>query len=119
MDDVLQLSVTVTPYTAAAVSALRGARAMVPCPGSVCAALDAADPDGELEPEAYAEAVQALDVGARVFGHSHAIDIGAHHDDAALVFDIAVYHLTGSPSDVPAALTAFQRAAGPLLPAVR
>ena len=119
MDDVLQLSVTVTPYTASAVTALRAASAMVPCPGSLCAALDAADPDGELEPEAYAEAVEALDVGARVFGHSCAAEIGAHHDDAALVVDIAVYHLTGSPSDVPAALTAFRRAAGPLLPTVR
>jgi hypothetical protein len=118
MDDVLQLSVTVTPFTAAAVTALRGARAAVPCAGSVCAALDAADPDGDLDPAAYCEAVEALDVGARVFGHSCATAVGAHHDDAALVFDIAVYHLTGSPSDVPSALTAFRRAAGPLLPGV-
>jgi hypothetical protein len=45
--------------------------------------------------------------------------VGAHDEDAALVFDIAVYHLTDSPADVPAALVAFRRAAGPLLPRVR
>jgi hypothetical protein len=30
-----------------------------------------------------------------------------------------VYHLTGAPADVPAALAAFRRAAGPLLPGLR
>ena len=46
-------------------------------------------------------------------------DVGAHCDDAALVFDIAVYHLTGSAGDIPAALGAFRRAAGPLLERTR
>ena len=72
-----------------------------------------------LDPDAYREAVEALDVGARVFGHAAATDVGAHCDDAALVFDIAVYHLTGSAGDIPAALSAFRRAAGPLLERTR
>ena len=111
----LQLAVTVTPHTAAAVRLLRDARAQVPCHGSVCAALDLADPDGIRDPEVYREAVSALDVGARVFGHPAATSIGAHCEDAAFVFDVAVYHLTGAPADTPAALAAFSRAAGPLL----
>ena len=119
MDEALQLSVTVTPHTAAAVCALRDARGMIPCDGSLAAALDKADPAGLLHPNAFAEALEALDVAARVFGHRSAIVVGAHDPDAALVFDVAVYHLTGSPADVPAALAAFRRAAGPLLPGLR
>ena len=61
----------------------------------------------------------ALDVGARVFGHVTATEVGAHCDDAALVLDVAVYHLTGSAADIPAALEAFRRAAGPLLERTR
>jgi hypothetical protein len=64
-------------------------------------------------------AFAALDVGARVFGHDAATEIGAHCDDAALVFDIAVYHLTDAGADIPAALRAFRRAAGPLLERTR
>jgi hypothetical protein len=119
MDEALQLPVMVTPHTATAVTALRQGRELVPCAGSVCRALDTADPNGDLEADAYAEAVEALDVAARVFGHGCAADVGAHDADTALLFDIAVYHLTGSPADVPAALAAFRRAAGPLLPRVR
>jgi hypothetical protein len=118
MDEALQLTVTATPHTAVAVTALRQGRALLPCGGSVCRALDATDPAGELETDAYGEAVDALDVAARVFGHDSAADVGAHDADAALLFDIAVYHLTGSPADVPAALAAFRRAAGPPLPGV-
>jgi hypothetical protein len=36
MDEALQLPVAVTPHTAVAVTALRRARASVPCSGSVC-----------------------------------------------------------------------------------
>lgn len=54
-----------------------------------------------------------------MFGHAAATDIGAYSDDAALVFDIAAYHLTGSEGDIPAALSAFRRAAGPLLERTR
>ena len=115
----LELSVTPTPHTASAVRAIREARAQVPCRGSLCAALDLSDPDGALDPDVYAEAVFALDVGARVFGHDAATEVGAHCEDAALVFDVAVYHLTGSPADIPAALNAFRRAAGPLLEQTR
>ena len=115
----LELSVTPTPHTAAAVRAVREARAQVPCHGSLCAALDLADPDGALEPAVYSEAVRALDIGARVFGHDAATEVGAHCEDAALVFDVAVYHLTGSQADIPAALHAFRRAAGPLLEQTR
>jgi hypothetical protein len=119
MDEALQLPVSVTPHTASAVTALRRARTLVPCSGSLCRALDATDPAGDLDTDAFGEAVDALDVAARVFGYDSAAQVGAHDQDAALVFDIAVYHLTGSPADVPAALKAFQRAAGPLLPRVR
>ena len=115
----LELSVTPTLHTAAAVRAVRDARVQVPCHGSLCAALDLADPAGMLEPDAYGEAVGALDVAARVFGHDAATEIGAHCEDAALVFDIAVYHLTGAAADIPAALAAFRRAAGPLLERTR
>jgi hypothetical protein len=115
----LELPVAPTQHTAAAVRAIRDARVQVPCRGSLCAALDLADPSGMLEPGAYHEAVGALDVAARVFGHDMATEIGAHCEDAALVFDIAVYHLTGAPADVPAALRAFRRAAGPLLERTR
>lgn len=115
----LQLSVAPTPHTAAAVRLLREVRRQVPCAGSVCAALDLADPAGGVAPDAYAEAVAALDVGARVFGYDAATEIGAHSDDAALVADVAVYNLTGSAVDVPAALSAFRRAAGPLLEPTR
>jgi hypothetical protein len=114
-----ELSVAPTPHTAAAVRAIRDARAQVPCRGSLCAALDLADPDGALDPDAYREAVFALDVGARVFGHDAATEVGAHCEDAALAFDIAVYHLTGAGGDIPAALSAFRRAAGPLLERTR
>ncbi len=114
-----ELSVSPTPHTAAAVRTIREARAQIPCHGSLCAALDLADPRGALDADAYREAVAALDVGARVFGHDNAIDVGAHCDDAALVLDIAVYHLTGSAADIPAALEAFRRAAGPLLERTR
>ena len=100
----MELGVSPTPHTATAVRAIRDARAQIPCHGSLCAALDLADPDGALDPDAYREAVEALDVGARVFGHEAATDVGAHCDDAALVLDIAVYHLTGSGADIPAAL---------------
>ena len=115
----MELSVSPTPHTAAVVRAIRDARLQIPCRGSLCAALDLADPDGTLDPDAYAEAVLALDVGARVFGHDTATEVGAHCDDAALVLDIAVYHLTGSAADIPAALEAFRRAAGPLLERTR
>lgn len=115
----VQLRVSPTPHTADAVTALRAARETIPLPGSICAALDAGDPDGLLDQSAYAEALFALDVAARVFGRTSAIDIGAHQSDAALVLDIAVYHLTGAPSDLDAALTAFRRAAGPLLEPTR
>jgi hypothetical protein len=119
MSTPLELPVTVTPHTAGAVRALRSARALVPCPGSLCAALDLADPSGSLVADAYDECVAALDVGARVFGYDTAAAIGAHCDDAALVIDVAVYHLTGAASDIPAALRAFRRAAGPLLEPTR
>ena len=115
----IQLSVALTPHTAAAVRLLRRARRQVPCAGSLCAALDLADPAGDVAPEAYAEAVSALDVGARVFGYDAAIEIGAHSRPAALVIDVAVYSLTGAVTDVPAALNAFRRAAGPLLESTR
>jgi hypothetical protein len=68
MDEALQLPVAVTPHTAVAVTALRRARASVPCSGSVCRALDVTDPAGDLETDAYGEAVEALDVAARVSG---------------------------------------------------
>ncbi|HXD70222.1 MAG TPA: hypothetical protein VN615_10200 [Gaiellales bacterium] len=115
----LQLSVAPTPHTAAAVRLLRTARRRVPCVGSLCAALDLADPTGEVAPEAYAEAVAALDVGARVFGYDAATEIGAHSGSAALVVDVAVYNLTGAVTDIPAALNGFRRAAGPLLEPTR
>jgi hypothetical protein len=115
----LELPVAPTPHTAAAVRAIRDARAQVPCHGSLCAALDLADPAGTLDADAYREAVTALDVAARVFGRDFATEIGAHCEDAALVFDIAVYHLTGAAADIPAALGAFRRAAGPLLERTR
>jgi hypothetical protein len=111
----LQLPVTATPHTADAVRVLRAARRHVPCAGSLCAAVDLADPGGGLAAAVYAECIAALDVGARVFGFDAATEIGAHSDDAALVIDVAVYHLTGAASDIPAALNAFHRAAGPLL----
>ncbi len=98
---------------------LREARRRIPCEGSLCAALDLADPAGAVDSEAYAEAVAALDVGARVFGHDAATEIGAHGSAAALVVDIAVYSLTGAATDLPAALNAFRRAAGPLLEPTR
>ena len=106
----LELSVSPTAHTAAAVRAVRDARAQVPCHGSLCAALDQ---------DAYREAVEALDIAARVFGHDTATQVGAHCEDAALVFDIAVYHLTGAAADIPAAFVAFRRAAGPLLERTR
>ena len=116
----MELSVSPTPHTAAAVRAIRDARAQIPCHGSLCAALDLADPDGALDPRRLrARPSTALDVGARVFGHVTATEVGAHCDDAALVLDIAVYHLTGSAADIPAALEAFRRAAGPLLERTR
>ena len=115
MNPELQLKISPTPHTAAAVGALRAAREMFPLAGSVCAALDAADPQGVLDPGAYREAVTALDVAARVFGHEWAADVGGHQPDAALLVDIAVFHLTGAPSDQGAAIAAFRRAAGPLL----
>src|SRR5918911_1731623 len=62
-----ELSVAPTAHTAAAVRAVREARGQVPCHGSLCAALDLADPAGTLDPAAYHEAVGALDVAARVF----------------------------------------------------
>ena len=111
----LELPVAPTPHTAAAVRALRDARLQIPCHGSVCAALNLADPDGVLPSEAYAEAVEALDVAARVFGLPAATLAGAHCEDAAFLFDVAVYNLTGAGSDIPAALRAFSRAAGALL----
>ena len=115
----LELSVSPTAHTAAAVRAVRDARAQVPCHGSLCAALDVADPRGAIDQNAYREAVEALDIAARVFGHDTATQVGAHCEDAALVFDIAVYHLTGAAADIPAALVAFRRAAGPLLERTR
>ncbi len=115
----LQLSVAPTAHTADAVRLLRAARRQVPCAGSLCAAVDLADRDGALAGEVYAECIAALDVGARVFGYDHATEIGAHTDDAALVVDVAVYNLTGSAGDIPAALIAFRRAAGPLLEPTR
>jgi hypothetical protein len=114
-----QLSVAPTPHTEAAVRLLRAARRQVPCAGSLCAALDLADPAGAVNPDAYSEAVAALDVGARVFGYDAATEIGAHSAAAALVVDVAVYHLTGAAADIPAALNAFRRAAGPLLEPTR
>ena len=114
-----QLSVTPTPHTAEAVRVLRGARRQVPCAGSLCAAVDLADPAGAVTAAAYSECIAALDVGARVFGYDTATEIGAHSDDAALVIDVAVYHLTGAAGDIPAALNAFHRAAGPLLEPTR
>lgn len=119
MNSDLQLRVTPTAHTAEAVRLLRAARRQVPCAGSLCAAVDLADPDGELAADVYAECIAALDVGARVFGHSASTEIGAHCDDAALVVDVAIYNLTGAAGDVPAALTAFRRAAGPLLERTR
>jgi hypothetical protein len=115
----LQLSVAPTDHTADAVRLLRAARRQVPCAGSLCAAVDLADPRGAHIAEVYAECVAALDVGARVFGYDHATAIGAHTDDAALVIDVAVYNLTGAASDIPAALNAFRRAAGRLLAPTR
>jgi hypothetical protein len=115
----LQLPVAPTPHTAAAVRLLRQARRRVPCGGSLCAALDLADSAGAVSPDAYAEAVAALDVGARVFGYDAATEIGAHGGAAALVVDVAVYNLTGAATDIPAALNAFRRAAGPLLEPTR
>lgn len=115
----LQLPVSRTPHTAAAVRLLRDARRHVPCAGSLCAALDLADPAGAVPPDAYGEAVAALDVGARVFGYDAATEIGAHSAAAALVVDVAVYNLTGAPADIPAALNAFHRAAGLLLESTR
>jgi hypothetical protein len=115
----LQLSVAPTSHTASAVRLLRAARRQIPCVGSLCAALDLADPAGEVAPEAYAEAVSALDVGARVFGYDAATEIGAHSGSAALVVDVAVYSLTGAVTDIPAALNGFRRAAGPLLEPTR
>jgi hypothetical protein len=114
-----QLSVTPTPHTADAVRLLRYARRQVPCAGSLCAAVDLADPAGAVAPEAYSEGIAALDVGARIFGYDTATEIGAHSDDAALVVDVAIYHLTGAAGDIPAALNAFRRAAGPLLEPTR
>jgi hypothetical protein len=115
----LQLSVAPSPHTAAAVRLLRAARHRIPCAGSLCAALDLADPAGAVGPDAYAESVAALDVGARVFGYDAATEVGAHSHDAVLVADIAVYNLTGAAADIPAALNAFRRAAGPLLEPTR
>jgi hypothetical protein len=115
----LQLAVAPTAHTADAVRLLRAARRQVPCPGSLCAAVDLADPEGVLAAEVYAEGIAALDVGARVFGYDRATEIGAHTDDAALVVDVAVYNLTGAAGDVSAALRAFRRAAGPLLEPTR
>jgi hypothetical protein len=115
----LQLSVAPTPHTAASVRLLRAARRHIPCEGSLCAALDLADPAADVAPEAYAEAVTALDVGARVFGYDAATEVGAHTGPAALVIDVGVYNLTGSSVDIPAALNAFRRAAGPLLESTR
>jgi hypothetical protein len=114
----LALAVSPTPHTAQAVLLLRAGRGQVPRPGSICAALDAADPAAAAA-AAYAEALAALDVGARVFGYDEAARIGAHDTDAAGVFDVAVYNLTGAPADVPAALEAFARAAGPMLAPTR
>jgi hypothetical protein len=119
VDAPLQLSVSPTPHTAQAVGVLRAARRHVPCAGSLCAAVDLADPAGAVPPEVYAESIAALDVGARVFGFDSATEIGAHCDAAALVIDVAVYHLTGATGDIPAALNAFHRAAGPLLDGTR
>ena len=119
MNPELQLRISPTPHTAAAVGALRAAREAFPLAGSVCAALDAGDPDGLLDSGAYREALTALDVAARVFGHEWAVDVGAHQRDAALLVDIAMFHLTGAPSDQGAAITAFRRAAGPLLEPTR
>jgi len=115
----LQLAVVPTPHTTAAVRLLRAARRQIPCGGSLCAALDLADPAGEVAPEAYAEAVSALDIGARVFGFAAATEIGAHSASAALVVDVAVYSLTGAVTDIPAAQNGFRRAAGPLLEPTR
>ena len=115
----LQLPVTVTPHTADAVRLLRDARTRVPCTGSLCAALDAADPDGAAACEVYAEALFALDVAARVFGLDAATCIGAHQPEAVLVIDVGVYHLTGAPTDLRPALVAFRRAAGPPLEPVQ
>jgi hypothetical protein len=113
------LPIAPTAHTATVVATLRRARGLVPCAGSICAALDAADPDGELPADAYAEAVAALRVGALVFGIDDPAQVGGHHPDAALVFDIACYHLTGAAPDAVHALRAFARAAGPPLEPVR
>jgi hypothetical protein len=115
----LQLRIEPTLYTAQVVSLLRRAQAQLPCGGSLADALRSADPDGLQPDEALAEARDALRVGALVFGHESAAAIGAQQADAAGVFDVAVYHLTGSPADVVPALAAFRRAAGPLLAAPR
>jgi hypothetical protein len=114
-----QLEINPTDNTADVVAALRLARTLMPREGSICAALDAADPAGELSPDAYGEAVAALKVGALVFGIDDPACVGAHQPDAAYVFDIAVYNLTGAQADVPAALAAFSRAAGPELEPTR
>jgi hypothetical protein len=82
MDEIsLQLAVAATPQTAAAARMLRAARAQVPCRGSICAAIDLSDPDGVVQSDVYREAVAALDVGARVFGHPAATGIGAHCEE--------------------------------------
>ena len=114
-----QLPINPTENTHDVVSVLRRARTLVPCDGSVCAALDAADPAGELSAAAYGEAVAALKVGSLVFGIADPACVGAHQADAAYVFDIALYNLTGAHADVPAALAAFSRAAGPDLEPTR
>ena len=111
----LRLPIHPTPHTAAVVGALRRARDLIPCGGSLCAALDAADSDGELSGPAYREALAALEVGALVFGAGAPTRIGAHDPDAAGVVDVAIYHLTGAVADVGPALAAFRRAAGPPL----
>jgi hypothetical protein len=115
----MTLTARPTEHTPAAVAALRAAARMIPCPGSICAALDAADPHGRMDPGVYAEAVAALDVAARVFGHDFAYEVGAHQLEAVLLTDVAVYHLTAAQGDVPPALAAFRRAAGPLLERTR
>jgi hypothetical protein len=100
-------------------AALRRGRAAIPRAGSICAALDVADPAGQLSAAAFGEALAALKVGALVFGIEQPAAIGAQDPDAAYVFDLAIYHLTGSPADTRAALEAFRRAAGPPLPVPR
>jgi hypothetical protein len=115
----LHLAISPTEHTAAVVAALRRGRAAIPRAGSICAALDAADPAGQLSAAAFGEALAALKVGALVFGIEQPAAIGAQDPDAAYVFDLAIYHLTGSPADTRAALEAFRRAAGPPLPVPR